>query len=163
MAYNNNNGIDITEYLITDPSQQTSNYSFCAEPEDVMPFPKSRQFSVTRNVIVIVVAFLFMISGFISVGALAVSGGSSASSNIKLGNRYLNSLEYQQAIIEFEQALSIAPNNAKAYLGLANAYVEMGDIDRAIDILNEGYEITENKKLLKRIEELEKITDGFVA
>ncbi len=96
-----------------------------------------RGFSSKKNIIIIIiVAVLLIIS---SVTAIAVTNYNSVSNRttrgIELAERYLNEQNYEQAIIEFQKVLEIEPMNVDAYLGLADVYEEMGDIDKVVEIL----------------------------
>ena len=73
---------------------------------------------------------------------------------IELAERYLNEQNYEQAIIEFQKVLEIEPMNVDAYLGLANVYEEMGDIDKATEILQEGLEKTGDERIQQRLDDL---------
>ena len=75
-----------------------------------------------------------------------------------LGNRYLNSQDYEQAILAFEAAIDIDPRRPEAYVGLAQVYVEQERYRDAVDILQEGMEATGEddtvKSELERVREL---------
>ena len=65
---------------------------------------------------------------------------------IDLGNKYLEELNYEQAIAEFTRALEIMPDDESALSALASAYIGWGssllesqDYEKAVDILEEGY------------------------
>ena len=60
--------------------------------------------------------------------SLAACGGKDAwQEQYDLGMRYLNDGNYQEAVIAFEAAIEIDPKRSEAYLGAADAYVELGD------------------------------------
>lgn len=65
---------------------------------------------------------------------------------IDLGNKYLLSCEYEQAIAEFNKVISIDPMNVEAYIGLADAYLGMGDYDSAVTILQNGINCLKESK-----------------
>ena len=71
-----------------------------------------------------------------------------------LGMRYLNEGNYQEAVIAFEAAIEIDPKRPEAYLGAAEAYVELGDYASARSILEDGRDATGNRKIQKRLDEL---------
>lgn len=73
-------------------------------------------------------------SGSASTGAL------SWQEQYDLGIRYLLEGNYEEALIAFTAAIEIDPKQADAYIGLANAYVSMGDIEMAIQMLSDGIE-----------------------
>lgn len=45
-----------------------------------------------------------------------------SNASVEAGNRYLSELNYEQAIVSFQQALDIEPKNMEASYGLAEAY-----------------------------------------
>ena len=69
-----------------------------------------------------------------------------------LGVRYLSEGNYQEAIIAFTAAIEIDSKRSEAYLGTAKAYVEAGSAGNASEILQQGYEKTQDQALLDAIE-----------
>ena len=87
--------------------------------------------------------------------SLAACGGKDAwQEQYDLGMRYLNDGNYQEAVIAFETAIEIDPKRSEAYLGAADAYVELGDYASARKILEDGLDATGNRKIQKRLDEL---------
>jgi len=87
--------------------------------------------------------------------SLAACGGKDAwQEQYDLGMRYLNDGNYQEAVIAFEAAIEIDPKRSEAYLGAADAYVELGDYASARKILEDGLDATGNRKIQKRLDEL---------
>lgn len=78
----------------------------------------------------------------------------SAQEHIDLGRIYLTELSYEKAVLEFTEAIEIEPLNADAYLGLAESYAGMGDVEKAVEILEEGYDKTGDERLKDMMEEL---------
>src|SRR2546427_7232938 len=50
-----------------------------------------------------------------------------------LGAAYLKLHLYQAAIKEFEQAAKAQPGKSDPWIGLASSYIELGDIQKAVD------------------------------
>lgn len=71
-----------------------------------------------------------------------------------LGMRYLSEGNYEEAIIAFTAAIKIESKRVETYESLANAYISAGEIDAALAILEEGYEITQDASLLAFLEEM---------
>ena len=72
-----------------------------------------------------------------------------------LGIRYLSEGNYEEAIIAFTAAIQIDPKAKDAYLGMAEAYVSMDDIDQAIETLFRALEeIGEDPDLIAQLEAL---------
>ena len=73
---------------------------------------------------------------------------------LEMGQKYLDEMDYEQAIVAYETAIEIDPKCEEAYLALADIYVALGDTERALEILAEGYRQTESGAILKRQEEI---------
>lgn len=74
---------------------------------------------------------------------------------LDLGNRYLENLEYEEALIAFQKVIDIDPKNADAFLGLADSYIGLNIPEEAQEILQVGFEVTEDKRLQIKIKEIE--------
>ena len=74
--------------------------------------------------------------------------------------RYMENLEYEKAIASYQAAIKIDPKNPKPYIGIADAYVAMGDYESARDILQEGYDRTGNKKIRDYLDEIEEALES---
>ena len=76
------------------------------------------------------------------------------------GQTYILSGETEEnlsfALADFEQALELDETNAVSYyLAIADVYIRQGDYDKALEILNEGLEKTDqNQRIAAKIEEL---------
>lgn len=75
---------------------------------------------------------------------------------IEEAEKYLAERDYEQAIVAYENAIAIDPDNDEAYLALADIYVEQGDITKARSILRQGYRANGSQKLKRRMNILEK-------
>ena len=113
-------------------------------------------FSSKKNIIIIITAAIVLIVGSVTAVAIGTNGFdfSGVRTSLQLADRYLSEQNYEQAIIEFEKVLEIEPMNVDAYLGLAEAYMALGETDRAIKILEEGIEKTGSDKLRDKLEEI---------
>ena len=60
---------------------------------------------------------------------------------LDLGNKYVSELDYENAIIAYEEALEIDPYCLDAYLGLSDAYLALGQEDMAIEIMEQAKEL----------------------
>lgn len=74
---------------------------------------------------------------------------------LDLGQQYLLDLEYDEAVAAFEIVIELEPKNVTAYMGMAEAYIGMGEQDKAIKTLKRGYRETEDEELGSWLEELE--------
>ena len=63
--------------------------------------------------------------------------------------------------MDYEKAMELDETLESAYLGLANVYVQQGEADKALEILRQGLERTENSQLIAdKLAELEKISES---
>jgi hypothetical protein len=74
---------------------------------------------------------------------------------LSLGEQYLSELDYEQALVQFLKVIEIEPMNERAYLGAAEAYVGLGQTDRALEILRQGLERTGSDEIQVMIDMLE--------
>ena len=73
---------------------------------------------------------------------------------LSLGNKYLSELDYENAVVAFSKLIEIEPRNPQGYIGLADAYIGLGDIDKAIEILDQGLEATGDDGIRRLLSEL---------
>ncbi len=152
------------EVDLTAPEQTLSISQFNTETASEYITP--RGFSSKKNIIIIILAAILVLGLGVGITAIAITNSPSfkVSQGIDLAERYLSEQNYEQAIIEYEKVLEIEPMNVDAYLGLANAYERSGDIDKAIEILREGLEMTGDERIKEKLDELTdplKMPNGF--
>ncbi len=114
-----------------------------------------------KNTWILIVVFLIvLLISLIVVGFILTENIRSQRHNktieeqLELGNKYLNELDYEQAIVAYEVAIEIDPMSVDAYIGLADAYIGQGDIGKAILTLEQGYEATGSQLVLDKLNEL---------
>ena len=61
-----------------------------------------------------------------------------------LGVRYLSEGDFENAIVAFQAAIEIDPKRAQAYVGVAQAYIGLGDEENAIEWLQKGIETADD-------------------
>jgi len=85
--------------------------------------------------------------------ALNVFGdsGKKLQEQLDLGAKYLEEMDYEQALVAFQAALAIEPKNADAYLGIVEVYIRTGDIEAALKYAKEGYEATGDERLRDKL------------
>ena len=66
---------------------------------------------------------------------------------LSTAQKYLVEMDYERAIAEFNKVIELDPMNADAYLGLAEAYEKSGDIDKAVETLEKGFELTGDERI----------------
>ena len=75
---------------------------------------------------------------------MAVKDKKDYKNRIEASERFVDELDYERAIAELEVAIEIEPNDAQAYLALAEVYMQMDDSESAIAILQEAKEKVNN-------------------
>lgn len=73
---------------------------------------------------------------------------------LELGARYLDEGNYEEAIIAFEKVISVDKKNVAAYLGIADAYIGLNELDMAKEILELGLSEIDDEQLHKKLEEV---------
>ena len=81
---------------------------------------------------------------------LLTACGNAWQKHYDLGMKYLSDGNYEEAIIEFEAAIEIDDKNPDTYIGLAEVYIQQGDLKKAIEILEAGYEKTQQDDSIKK-------------
>ena len=74
-----------------------------------------------------------------------------------LGQKCLLEEDYEGAIVAFNKIIEMDPMNVEAYIGLADAYLGLKDMDAEMDALNRGYELTKDERLQVKMEEVSAI------
>lgn len=122
--------------------------------ETALEYIPPRGFSSKKNIIIIILAAVLVLGLGAGITAIAVTNSPSfkTSQGIELAERYLSEQNYEQAIVEYEKVLEIDPKNVDIYLGLAKTYEKMGNIDKVIEILREGYDQTGDNKIKQKLD-----------
>ena len=119
--------------------------------------------------IIIGVVVLLAVVGVVIFLVISKSG-SSYDKKIRAAEKYLDELDYEQAIAYYQAAIDINPDSLEAYIGLADVYLAMADykpkkaekyfnkalhiIDDAIENITDEDELEEAEKYKEKIEKL---------
>ena len=114
-----------------------------------MKISKNKQFALVGTVVLLCVVIL------ISVLLTKVAPQQKITKQIELGNKYLTEMDYEQAIVAFEQVIEIDPMNADAYIGLTDAYICLNEFDKAYKTAKQGYEKTGDERLNEKMQMIE--------
>ena len=85
--------------------------------------------------------YLLLVLAALAVLTACGSKAAMAADKIELGQKYLTELNYTEAIASFTEAIKLDPNNIQAYMGRAEAYLALGEYDKAL----EDYQFVSNK------------------
>jgi len=107
--------------------------------------------------------WLCLLLAFVMATSLCACGGNQAETadaptwqeQYDLGIRYLSDGNYEEAIIAFMTAIEIDPKQADAYIGLADAYVNGGNVEQALRVIQDALdELGDMGVLLEKLSEL---------
>ena len=108
-----------------------------------------------KKVIALSAVILFLVIALVLVVVRSNSPAIRVRKQLELAQRYLENLDYEQAIASYEAAIEIDPMCDEAYLSLANIYVELNDPDSAIAVLKTGLEKTGSDSMKQILEQHE--------
>lgn len=111
--------------------------------------------SKKKRVILILFFIALAICVCVSIYVASRSRSSKMGDRLELGEKYLEELEYEKALVVYKEILMIDAKFVKAYLGMAEVYMAMGEYEEALNALEEGYGKNESRELEKKIEEVE--------
>lgn len=101
------------------PAEQTTNQSDNQTEENKTPNLKWQKPAIAAGILALVAAG--------AVYAYSQTPGQKLASSLSLGNRYLNEVNYEQAVAEFSKALEIEPRNEEALKGILEAAARTDD------------------------------------
>lgn len=122
------------------------------EKEDVVVRDKAKRKAVLLAAVGAVLVLLAVV-----ITCVIVFGGSEGrlQDQLDLGAKYLEEMDYEQALVAFNTALEIDPKNADAYLGIVEVYIRTNDFETALEYAKEGYEVTGDERLKEKIDMIE--------
>ena len=126
---------------------------------------KPRGFSSKKNIvfIILVAVLTFGIGSAVIVAGVSNIPANRLSRHMHAAERYMAEMNYERAVIEYQRVLEIDPMNVDAILGLADAYIGLGDVEKAIEVLRDSLERTGDERIRTRLDELEKEEEAPVS
>lgn len=112
--------------------------------------------------IIIGVAALVVVAATVIVLVFLRGGAASKkySKQLQIADKYMTDMDYKNAVLAYNEAISINPGKADAYLGLADAYLAMGKTKKAIKALEQGLDNVTDEDGREQIQEkLDEIED----
>jgi uncharacterized protein YfaP (DUF2135 family)/tetratricopeptide (TPR) repeat protein len=80
-------------------------------------------------------------------------------SALAMGNAYYSSGDYENAIIQYQLAISIDGDKTAGYVNLASAYSAIGEYDSALYVLQRGLTITQDSIIEERVAKVETLAN----
>ena len=102
-----------------------------------------------------------VIMGIVGINARSAQRSKEYDAHIEAAEKYLSDLDYEQAIAEYTMAFEIDPKEEvvdaleQTYLAYAQTCIDAGDYEKAVGILEEGYEKIGRESLQNKIAELQ--------
>lgn len=78
---------------------------------------------------------------------------------LDLGNKYISEMDYENAVVVYDQVIAIDPKCGEAYLGKAQAQYALGWYEEAFTTLEEGIAIVDDSSMK---EHLQRILDAYI-
>ncbi|MGN1128988.1 MAG: leucine-rich repeat domain-containing protein [Candidatus Flemingiibacterium sp.] len=95
----------------------------------------------------LIITCIALAAAIITCGIIFNPFKSDAGKHIEMGQRYLDELQWESALAEFELALEIEPRSVEARLGAAEAYIGLGRYADAVQVLADGYILVGDERL----------------
>lgn len=121
-----------------------------------------------KLIVIVIIALIIAVSSMIVL--TATSSPRRVHRQLDLGQKYLDKLDYEQAIASFDKALEIEPNNETVLSDMAAAYVDWGkslvsqkDYAKAVDVLKDGYAKTSSADVKAELDEANKAYSEYQA
>lgn len=110
-----------------------------------------------KKILIFIISILVILLLVVNVFLYMYMNGPSSrvKEQLDLGQQYLLNMEYEEAIAAYEIAIELEPKSTEAYLGMAQAYIAMGEPQKAIRILKRGYRETQDEEINELLTELE--------
>lgn len=101
--------------------------------------PKPKSGKKAQIIIGALLAIVLAAGGFW--GWLGYSSEARVQAKLELAIKHLSENDYEKAILEFNEAIKIDPRNIEARVGLAQAYIGIGDTQKADEVLTTAMSI----------------------
>lgn len=111
---------------------------------------KQKKLLLTCAMVIFLIVTVFL-------GFLLVYGNSTnrkISKRLEIGANYISTLDYDAAILIYEEVLKLDPKNLEAYEQIIKAYDKKGDFENAVKFAMSGYENTGSEVLRGLIAEM---------
>lgn len=109
--------------------------------------------TIIKKYLIFIIAIVILLGTFVAVNAIDMQD-TDAASQLKLGEKYLSELQYEEALIAFNNVLEIEPKNVDAKLGIAETLLQTDKINEAISFLAEELEKYDDAGLYSKLAEI---------
>lgn len=130
---------------------------------------KKKKKSFIPVIIAAGIGIFAVVFAVIIIVAVVASPKVRAQKQLNLGEKFISDLDYENAVLAYQEAIQIDPKNKDAYIGLANAYMNLADqflaegdsekalkyLKRAIKEVEAGVDNTDSEEIEDIIDEME--------
>lgn len=114
----------------------------------------------TKTIITIAAVLIAVITAaIISIIAIQATPANRLKRQLRLAQKYLNEMNYEQAVLAYKEAIAIDPKCEEAYLAIADIYIKTGQEEAAVRILEEAKNNIQTEKIEIKLNEARKKAD----
>ena len=125
--------------------EETRDTSAASKLEEVVTTDGSK--SKKKKLVSLGVAVVLILVVLVGVFAVGGNNGRKLQEQLDLGNKYLDEMDYERALVAFHAVLEIDPKNADAYEGLISIYAAQQDAQGIVDTYLQAAEYLEEAEL----------------
>ena len=111
----------------------------------------------TKTIIIVTTILLAAITAVI-IGMVVIQAtpANRLKRQLRLAQKYLNELNYEQAVLAYKEAISIDPKCEQAYFAIVEIYIKTNEEDKAVAILEQAQVNIQTDALSARLDEVRK-------
>lgn len=131
------------------------------------PIKKKATGKVVAIIVIAVVLIAATVAGFLVIRNIRAKRAEEVRKMLKKADKYVDEMDFDEAISLYQEVLEMDKKNLNAYLGLANAYIGTRDYYSALDILHTALEnvnkedVDDVEDLLEEVEDVVDIKSVF--
>ena len=111
----------------------------------------------TKKIITISAVLIAIITAaIISTIAIQATPANRVKRQLRLAQKYLNELNCEQAVLAYQEAISIDPKCEQAYFAIADIYIKTNEEDKAVAILEQAQANIQTESLTAKLDEVRK-------
>ena len=128
--------------------------------QPVTETPKRKVTFFTKiTILIITLILLSTVAILLFINVSSSSKNTDLQEQLDLGEQYLSELNYEQAIVAYEAAITIDPQSVDACLGLADTYIALGDYEEALSVLERNYTLSNDSAIAQKIKSVKTLID----
>ena len=111
----------------------------------------------TKRIITIAAVLIAVITAaIIGIIAIQATPANRVKRQLRLAQKYLNELNYEQAVLAYQEAISIDPKCEQAYFAIADIYIKTNEEEKAVEILEQARANIQTESLTAKLDEVRK-------